>query len=340
MSSSVSGVRPSEPAPTVAVLMGGTSSERDVSLTSGRAVLEALSAAPSIGRVAAVEWGAGDRFAFDGGEPIGVGAAIEALSRFDVCFLALHGGRGEDGTVQGWLELAGVPYTGSGVAASAIALDKHAARGAVRSLGLRVAEGALVQRGDDLERTLGPLRALGANCYFVKDRWGGSSIGTCRIDGSEGLFDGVVEALDASTDVVVEAGVDGIEVSCTVATFDGVHRAWPLVEIVPRGESFFDYEQKYDADGAAENCPPEQVGREDQELVQELAIRAARSLGCTGLCRVDFLVPEAGEPVFLEVNTLPGMTPRSLVRRSAEQVGLDYTELCVRLVHDAQRRGA
>jgi len=322
----------------VAVLLGGTSSEREVSLTSGAAVVEALGRSDAVRRVEAVDWRADDHFAFDGGEPLDAGAALERLRDFDACFLALHGGRGEDGTVQGWLEMAGVAYTGSGVAASSLALDKHATRAVASGAGLRVADGVLVRRGDDLAAALAPLIALDAPSYFAKDRWGGSSIGTRRIDGADGLIAGVADGFATSSDLVVEVGVRGVEVSCPVVTFDGRHRAWPLVEIVPRGEAFFDYEQKYHADGALERCPPQLVDAAAQRTVAAHAERIAHDLGCAGLCRVDFLVPESGAPVLLEVNTLPGMTPRSLVRQCAEEIGLDYGALCLELLRDALRR--
>lgn len=329
----------------IAVLMGGDSSERDVSLASGAAMLAALRerGADEVRRVESLQWRREGDFRLGDDAPVNGAAALELLAAFDVCLLALHGGRGEDGTVQGWLANAGVPFTGSGVGASALALDKHASREIARASGVRPADGVLVERDEsDPEARLAPLVALDAASYFVKERWGGSSIGTTRVDGARNLVAAVAIAREGGCDLVVEAGVDGVEVSCPVVTFDGAHEAWPLIEIVPRDASFFDYEQKYAQDGALERCPPELIDAQQQRRVQEMSVQIARVVGTTGVCRVDFLVPRHGErtPVFLEVNTLPGMAPRSLVPQSAARVGLDFGALCLAMARDGARRRA
>ncbi|QDU84997.1 D-alanine--D-alanine ligase Ddl [Planctomycetes bacterium Pla163] len=326
---------------TVAVLCGGRSTERDVSLDSGRCIANGLEqCAPGrVARVALVEWRADGEFELDG-ERLDAGAALARLATFDACVLALHGGAGEDGTIQGWFELGGVSYTGSGVAASAFAMDKHVTRLVGRSLGLAVAPGVACGRGDDLDEALEPLRQLRAAAYFVKDRRGGSSIGTTRVESAGALVAAARAALETVEQLVVEVGVVGTEVSCAV--FDGTGRAeaWPVIEVVPTGGLFFDFQQKYDAQGASEFCPPRTVGEGAQRIVQDQAVRLFRALGCRGVARVDFVLPASDEnaPVLLELNTLPGMTPRSLVPLAAAQVGLDYPALCLALARAAAHR--
>lgn len=322
----------------VAVLCGGASTERDVSLDSGRCMAAGLRecGTHNVTRVELVEWRADGDFEL-GGERFDSGGALAQLATFDACVLALHGGAGENGTVQGWLELGRVAYTGSGVDASALAMDKHATRLIGRSLGLAIAPGVACGRGDDLDQTLASLVADAAAAYFVKDRRGGSSIGTTRVESATALVAAARLALETVEQLVVEAGVVGTEVSCAV--FDGTGRAvaWPVIEVVPGDGQFFDYQQKYDAQGANEFCPPRSVGERAQRAVQLLAVRLYRALGCRGAARVDFVLPASDEnaPVLLELNTLPGMTPRSLVPLAAEQVGLDYPALCLALARAA-----
>jgi D-alanine-D-alanine ligase len=323
---------------TVAVLCGGRSSERNVSLDSGRCIAHGLDqcAPHDVARVALVEWRADGDFELDC-ERMDAGSALARLATFDACVLALHGGSGEDGTIQGWLELGGVVYTGSGVAASAFAMDKHVTRLVGRSLGLAVAPGVACGRGDDLEEVLGPLVTQAAASYFVKDRRGGSSIGTTRVESPTELVSVARAALETVEQLVVEAGVVGTEVSCAVFDGTGCVEAWPVIEVVPGDGQFFDFQQKYDAQGASEFCPPRSVGEEAQRLVMDQAVRLYRALGCRGVARVDFVLPAYLEnaPVLLELNTLPGMTPRSLVPLAAGQVGLDYPALCLALARAA-----
>lgn len=331
----------------VAVLCGGRSSEREVSLASGAAMLAALeSLGPAIVRGTRVDWRTDGDFEI-GGERLAPGTALARLARFDACLLAVHGGDGENGTLQGWLELGGVAYSGSGVAASVLGLDKHATRILATTLGVRVAPGALVRRarGGRAAELEVPAHVLAAarSGFFVKDRFGGSSLGTTFCESAELLPSAVARILSDAEDAVVEARIDGVEVTVPVVE-DGARgcRAWPVVEVAPKGGAYFDYQQKYSADGASEHCPPRSVTPQRQRAAQASAERMYDALGCRGVARIDFIVPHeaSAEPVLLEVNTLPGMTPRSLVPLSAKALGLDYPALCLDLARRAATRRA
>lgn len=329
----------------VVVLAGGRSTERDVSLASGAAVVAALeSLGPARVRVTSAHWRVDGDFEI-GGDRLATGAALTRLARFDACLLAVHGGEGENGTLQGLLELGSVAYSGSGVAASVLGMDKHATRLLAQSLGVRVAPGALVRRernGRAAEVTLPEhVLASGAAGFFVKDRFGGSSLGTRHCPTSRDLDATIAAVLTDAHDAVVEARILGTEVTAAVIEhpLEG-SRAWPIVEVAPKEGAFFDYEQKYSPSGAHEFCPPRDMPESLQRRVQEAARRMYDALDCRGVARVDFIVPAApdDEPVLLEVNTLPGMTPRSLVPLAARATGLSYAELCLELARLAAAR--
>jgi D-alanine-D-alanine ligase len=336
----------------VAVLSGGGSGEREVSLRSGAGILSALSE-PSgpqdrrgPRRALGVEIEPGGLWRLDG-EELAPERALAALADVDVFFLGLHGGPGEDGTVQGLLESCGRHFTGSGVRASALCMDKLASRGVAEQAGLRVAPG--VGFGSGAWSRSGPalldrLLGLSERGWVVKPRGGGSSVSTFVV-GRAGELAGRVEAVLArGDDALVEAFVPGIEVSCGVlGNRGGPLRALAPIEIVPAEGRFFDYQQKYDEAGAREICPPERLGPAVVERLRELAALAHEVTGCDGYSRSDFIVPVQGEePVFLELNTLPGLTDRSLLPQEAAAEGLDYRSLCleiVRLALEAPRGG-
>ncbi len=338
----------------VGVLYGGASSERDVSLVTGRSILEALStpadAADRRGprAVLAVEALAEGGWAIEG-RRLGTPAALERLAQLDLVFLGLHGGAGEDGTLQGFLATAGVPFTGSGVAASAFALDKPVARALASGAGLRVAPGVVVdadawarERGALLER----LRAVRGAGWIVKPRRGGSSVATARARDEAELSAALAAAHALEREALVEAFLEGVELTGGVLERAGGELvALTPVEIRPHPGRFFDYQQKYDARGASEHCPPEGVTPAACERVRALALGAHRALGCAGYSRSDFLLPAGEEePVFLELNTLPGFTPRSLLPLAAARDGLDFRSLCLAIaasaLERARRRGA
>lgn len=354
-------VRPALEAAHVAVLYGGRSSERDVSLITGRDVVAALSRAEDgrgPRRVTAVEIDAAGAWIVSG-RPCAPHAAVRELAPLDVVFLGLHGGEGENGTLQAWLELSGVAYTGSGPQASALCMDKLALRGVVLQKGLRVAPGVCVSTQEwrsGAEEALARVLALEAPVgWFVKPRCGGSSVATSALGRAATRADWG-RALDAvfatGDDALVEARIEGVEVSCGVlADPNDAERVFSPIEIRPRAASFFDYAEKYSAQGAEEVCPPRSLAPAAIERVQAAALGAHRAARCAGYSRTDFIVPAAGasggelassanEPVLLEVNTLPGLTPRSLLPQEAAVAGIDYRSLCLAITSEAlARRG-
>ena len=293
----------------VAVLMGGRSGERKVSLDSGSRVLAALQRQGV------------DAQAFDPAE-----RALGELAAFDRAFVALHGRYGEDGTIQGALELMGVPYTGSGVMASAVGMDKWHTKLLWRSVGLPTPDFAMLGEDcdfDAVERRLGlPM--------FVKPACEGSSIGVARVSQAGGLRAAYREAARHDASVIAEQAILGGEY--TVAILG--EEALPVVRIVPATE-FYDYEAKYLRDDTQYLCPcglPEARERE----MRAQALEAFRILGCRGWGRVDFLSDETGEAFLLEVNTSPGMTDHSLVPMAARAAGISYEQLVWRVLEQAR----
>ena len=346
----------------VAVLMGGPSGEREVSLRSGAAVLAALDRgryepiAVDVRRDGTwvvtgptlLEGAAGPALEGDGGAGLPaerVGPALRRASRegtVDLAFLALHGRFGEDGTVQGILEAAGVPYTGSAVLASALAMDKERAKAVVSAAGLRVAPGEVVESARwarDPEGTLDALLRSPGLPSFVKPRDGGSSLGAGPAADRESLRARLRDALTHHGDAaLVEERIRGCEVSCAVLGNRGRPlRALPVVEIVPRGREFFDYRAKYEPDASDEICPA-RLPEEERRRVEEAAIEAHRAIGCDGMSRSDFIL-EGGVPWYLETNTLPGLTGNSIGPRAARAAGIEFPALVDMLVEMALERG-
>jgi len=337
----------------VAVLMGGPSSERDVSLASGDAVCRALDPTRFDARRLEItkegRWLPPrrlDALPSSGAEPEPTDAA-HALAAdggerpFDVAVLALHGAFGEDGTVQGLLEAAGLPYTGSGVLASALAMDKQRAKAIVASAGVRTARGCAVGAADwarDCEGVLRRLAAVPGLPAFVKPVGGGSSIGAGPAADPADLVARLDEVFAHHDErALVEERVLGREVTCAVLGNRGQRlHTLPAVEIVPRGHAFFDYRAKYEAGGSDEICPA-RLTREESARVAEAAMTAHAALGCDGMSRSDFIVRD-GIPVYLETNTIPGMTSASLCPKAAAAVGVPFSRLVELLVDMALAR--
>jgi D-alanine-D-alanine ligase len=252
---------------------------------------------------------------------------VEGERRIDVAFIALHGPYGEDGTMQGMLDLIGIPYVGSGVLASALAMDKAVARKVFAAEGIPVPRAAVIEREGLTDDAF--LRAQALAPAFVKPSRQGSSLGMSLVREAEELRSALERAFEYDTRVLVEEQIVGRELTIGVI---GNRRltALPVVEIIPKRE-FFDYRAKYDPDLSEEICPADLTGDELQ-AVQDLALRAHRALDCRGLSRVDvILTPDRG-PVVLEVNTLPGMTVNSLLPKAARAAGIPFGELLDRLV--------
>ena len=305
----------------VAVLMGGRSAEREVSLNTGRQVADALA---SLG--AKVE-------SIDAGDTDFIRRLEE--SDADVCFIALHGRYGEDGTVQGLLELLDMPYVGSGVLASAAAMDKVVSKHLFAQAGLASPD-YLVLTAETPWTIAGITDALGPKTV-VKPVNEGSAIGVTIVHTPEELPAGIEEGFRHDDTVLVERFVSGPEV--TVGVLGTTHPfALPTLEIVPEHE-FYDYESKY-VPGMSRHIIPARVSEEARAECQRLSIEAHRLLGCSGMSRSDTIVAEDGTVYLLEVNTIPGMTPTSLLPDAARAAGIEFPELCLRLVGWALERSA
>ncbi|MBL8859505.1 MAG: D-alanine--D-alanine ligase [Planctomycetes bacterium] len=323
----------------VCVLAGGTSSEREISLASGAAIARALRADDGRGpqRVLEVEIAADGRWVFEGRAQ----DAVQTLAQIPpaaVWFLGLHGGAGEDGTIQGLLQSLGRRHTGSGVGASALCMNKTWARAVFANAGLAVAPAVVVdarawsERGDEL---LERAATFGTSGFAVKPACGGSSVATFLLPDAVGLPAAIERVLATGDAALVEARIVGTEATCGIlGRARGELRVLTPVEIVPKDGRFFDYEEKYSAQGAAEFCPPRSLTPSTTERIRALAERAFRAAGCDGHARIDFMVPRdtagrEGEPIVLEINTLPGMTDRSLLPLAAREAGISFRELCL-----------
>jgi len=324
----------------VAVLSGGRSSEHDVSLAGGESVREGLAAAGH--EVLHVLLERDGRWTHEG-EEIELRAAGGLLGA-DVVFPVLHGPFGEDGTVQGLLELLDVPYVGSGVLASALCMDKILAKGVMANAGLpQVRYVGLDQEAFAAERdvVLAAVADLGLP-VFVKPARLGSSVGIAKVDEGQDLLAALEHAFAHDPRVIVEAHSPGIEVECSVLGPTGSARASRPGQIVLHGADWYDYDAKYQPGGMELRVPPE-ISEAAAARVQELAIRAFRLCGCSGLARVDFFVE--GEDVLLnEVNTMPGFTATSVYAKLWEATGMPYPRLVDRLCalalerHEHERR--
>ena len=303
----------------VAVLMGGSSAEREISLKSGTGVLAAL-------RTQGV-----DAHAFDPAERELLDLKRDA---FDRCFIALHGRHGEDGTVQGALELLGIPYTGSGVMASAIAMDKVMTKRVWIAEGLPTPRYVRLAPGEQSrERVIAVPDAIGLP-LIVKPPREGSSIGITKVAGYSGMVDAVALAAQYDPDVLCEEFIEGEEVTCPVLGEGDAAHALPVIRIqAPDGA--YDYQNKYFTDVVKYLCPSGLPASEEAEI-QRIVLAAYRTLGCRGWGRADLMIRASDrKPFLLEINTSPGMTTHSLVPMSAKAAGIGYEQLCVQLLAHA-----
>ncbi len=304
----------------VAVLMGGWSAERPVSLDSGAACADGLEDAGY--RVSRI----------DVARDI---AQVLAAQKPDVAFNALHGPYGEDGTIQGVLEILDIPYTHSGVLASALAMNKDKAKAVAAASGVSVAEHRIVTRRQAAKRHVLPPP------YVIKPIAQGSSFGVLIVDEGQSHPPQSLLSEDWAfgENVMVERFVAGLELTCAVMGPPGEEEALAVTEIVPVGTAFYDYEAKY-ADGGSEHILPARIKPNIYQKVRTLALEAHRAIGCRGVSRSDFRFDEqnTGELVWLEVNTQPGMTRTSLVPELAAHAGRSFTELVTWMVEDASCR--
>jgi D-alanine-D-alanine ligase len=297
----------------VAVLMGGPSAEREVSLKSGNAVLAALKR--------------------QGVDAHGIDADKSTLrhlqdEKFDRVFIALHGRWGEDGVIQGALEVLDMPYTGSGVLGSALAMDKLRSKYLWSASGVPTPEYVVIDSAADLGRVAAKLGLP----VFIKPVREGSSLGISKAKTENELKAAWEMAAKYDDKVVAERFIDGAELTCAIIG----DRALPLIRIETDRE-FYDYEAKYILDSTRYFCPCGLPAAREREI-QDLARRAFETLACSGWGRVDFMLDKAGRAYTLEVNTVPGMTDHSLVPKAAKQAGLDFDELVLRILETADVR--
>ena len=314
---------------TVAIVAGGTSSEHEVSRWSGERVLESLDRRRYRPIFVLIE--PDGNWVVDGLRRRGPLGGIEALEALgcEVAFLALHGPFGEDGTIQGFLETVGLPYTGSGVRGSSLAIDKIRTKQIVRGAGLGVAPDAIVPPSDPswIVETLGlPV--------FVKNPYGGSSLEVRRARTPDELSRALKDLAGGSDRLLVEAAVEGRELTVAILDDEAFRpEALPVVEIRSQG-AFFDFENKY-TPGVAEEIVPAPVSAEVARRVQGIALSVHELLGLRGMSRTDFILPADERPVFLEVNTIPGLTPNSLLPKAAAARGIAFPDVLTRLVESA-----
>lgn len=289
----------------VAVLFGGRSGEREVSLKSGSAVLAALQRQGV------------DAHAFDPATQ-----ELSALKGYDRAFIALHGRFGEDGTIQGALELMDIPYTGSGVMASALGMDKWRTKLLWTAAGVVTPDFVLMDESTTTEEVVATLGLP----VFVKPANEGSSIGVSKVKQAAELAAAYTLAKASDPLVIAEQFVGGGEYTVGILG----DTALPVIRIVPKNE-YYDYEAKYLRDDTEYRCPSGLSATQEAQIQAE-ALQAFRVLGCSGWGRVDFLMDEAGKHYFLEVNTSPGMTDHSLVPMAAKAAGLDFDALVINIL--------
>lgn len=303
----------------VLVLMGGTSAEREVSLQSGTAVLEALR---NIGYQA-------EGWDFDP-------ETLDTIqkSKPDVVFIALHGKPGEDGTVQGLLDLWGIPYTGSGLATSAICIDKCLTKKYLALEGIPTAPYVIIGQNEYENNSRETCRNLASKLgvpLVVKPPTQGSSIGTVIIKDSSQIGPAIEQAFKYDNFVLAEQYIAGSEVTVGIlGNHDHDLQVLPIIEITSANE-FYDYDSKY-TQGKCEHIIPARIKEDVQHKVNQIAAAAYRLLRCRGFGRVDFRIDEKGNPFVLEVNTIPGMTAMSLVPDAARAAGISFEQLVDRIV--------
>jgi D-alanine-D-alanine ligase len=305
---------PAQPFGHVGVLMGGYSSEREISLKSGNAVFQALKRQGC--HVSALDITEKDE------EKIKQAVARE---NWDIAFITLHGRLGEDGTIQSILEALDIPYTGSGVATSRLAINKVSTQDLLKKKNINISSYAVLSR--DHERDALPVvEGIGSFPVVVKPACEGSSIGITIVRDPGGLNEALARAWQYGEFALVEKYIAGREV--TVGILDG--QALPVVEIRPKG-SFFDFTAKY-SQGMSDYIVPAQIPAEAALSLQKEALRAHHVLGCEDFSRVDFILGRDGAHYALEVNTIPGFTSTSLLPKAAQAAGIGFEQLCVRII--------
>lgn len=320
----------------IGVLMGGPSSEHEISLKTGDKVIEHLDKEKyeifPIRISKEGDWHLQD-----------VRGNMEViLHGIDVAFIAMHGEYGEDGQIQAILEQYEKPYTGSGIFASQIAIDKPHSKRIFKAQGLLTAKSAILRYGE--KGFLTKFESVSENGpWVVKPASRGSSVGTSIIKNKKDIFDAVHKAFAFDNQVLVEEYIDGREFTCGVlenypSRADRKYFALPVTEIIPNSQyNFFDYEAKYKS-GASKEITPADIPSELTNAIQAVAITAHSALGCNGYSRSDFIVTPENKIYILELNTLPGMTETSLLPQAAKSVGIEFPILLDKIIHNALKK--
>ena len=303
----------------VAVLMGGQSAEREISLMSGNGVLAALMSRGV------------DAHAFD---PSLQDMGALKSAGFDCCFITLHGRFGEDGTVQGALELLGIPYTGSGVMASSIAIDKVMTKRVLLAEGLPTPQHVLLRRGTYIVHDVNAaLDKLGLP-LIVKPAREGSSIGLTKVTEASQILAALEQAAQLDADILCEQFIDGDEVTCPVLGTGSHAYTLPVIRIAAE-DGNYDYQNKYFTD-TTQYLVPCGLPEGEEAAIQQLVLQAYRTLNCRGWARADVMIDKlTRKPYLLEINTSPGMTSHSLVPMSARAAGISYEDLCIDILKTA-----
>jgi len=301
----------------IGVLYGGLSSEREVSLISGRNCYEALR-----------------RLGYENAELIDVDQQIArtlADRKVEVAYIALHGKYGEDGCIQGLLELMGVPYTGCRVAASALTMNKALTKSVLKDAGLPVIDSVVIKAGTVNGK---PVEIGLSYPVMVKPINEGSSIGMSKVDKPEDLKDALKTAFKYADEVMVEQYVFGKSLTVGVVEVDGQPKVTPILELRPTKSEWYDLEAKY-TEGGTEFILPAELSEEVTRAIQDATLKAHVAAGCRGMSRIDFVVDSDNKFYILEINTIPGMTPLSDLPAQAKAMGIDYDQLVEYILNTA-----
>lgn len=330
----------------IAVLFGGISPERNVSIDGGKAVIEALESKghkvfpidPAMGKealrtkdqiISENKFISSEEMEQYNTRKMIECADLEIFNEIDIAFIVLHGKNGEDGKIQALLELRGVPYTGSGVKASSLAIDKNSSKMIFTAAGILTPEWVIVPKEDRNNYDyFEKIRSEFGNQLVVKPNDQGSTIGINIImDGNlDDIHNAVLEAGKYSDIVLIERYIEGQEITIGIIGEEPL----PLIEIIPEG-GFYDYKHKYTKGKTQYICPAE-ISEDIAEFMQGIAQTAYLALDCKGFARADFRLNEDGEPYLMEINTIPGFTSTSLVPMAAKEIGLDFQELCEKII--------
>ncbi len=295
----------------IAVIYGGKSREREVSLKSGKGIAKALIAKGY--DVKEIDYNSKE--------------FVHQLEDIDLAYIALHGRYGEDGRIQGLLDILEIPFVGSGVLASALAMDKGKAKRVFDHAGIRVAKDLLLYKKDNLKNQIKMIKDSFEFPLVVKPNQEGSTIGLFIVSNLEQLDEAIENAFVFDDVIMIEEFIAGTEVTIAVLETEKDIQALPIIEIIPNKNTYYDYESKY-SQGGSDHIIPARIDINTENLLKKWAITAHQELGCETLSRVDFIIPKDGSlPVILEVNTLPGMTETSLFPDAGRAIGLSYEDL-------------